>query len=238
MKIQTFFSGCLILCFLGLGAESQAEPYLSDSVFTLEANDGTVNEPPVNPLDPNQPIIPLDPNSPELKGPLSISYVSNIMFGQQRAYARSETYNSLLDHVETSAGEVIAVPNFVQINDHRGTNSGWQLFVKQEQPFINGTHVLEGTELVFCHPVISSVSNGVEVAPRARDNVTLTGEANSQLVLEAPPGKGMGTWLERFGETKENASESIMLRVPGKSGKKAGHYTTSLIWELSDIPNF
>ncbi|MBJ8206316.1 WxL domain-containing protein, partial [Bacillus cereus] len=46
----------------------------------------------------------------------------------------------------------------------------------------------------------------------------------------------MGTWVNTFGNSVEDAEKSGELSVPGKTKKEQAEYTTSLTWELKDAP--
>lgn len=105
----------------------------ADITFAL---DNTVT-PPVNPTNPSQPVTPnpADPHQPGTAGPLSIDYVSNIHFGSKQIQAGTAIYSAQLDQVQNSTGDLISVPNYVQVTDKRGLNLGWKLSVKQSAQF-------------------------------------------------------------------------------------------------------
>ena len=122
----------------------------ADITFAL---DNTVT-PPVNPTNPSQPVTPnpADPHQPGTAGPLSIDYVSNIHFGSKQIQAGTAIYSAQLDQVQNSTGDLISVPNYVQVTDKRGLNLGWKLSVKQSAQFATSDStpaVLDNASLTF-----------------------------------------------------------------------------------------
>ncbi|WP_314066126.1 WxL domain-containing protein [uncultured Vagococcus sp.] len=245
MKKQLCYSACL-LSLLALPVSAIAADggsIKSNATVTIEKNTGEEGEPPVNPVDPTETVKPApgedgeeNPHEPSTKGPLSLNYVSNFQFGRQKANGNDMTYQVKPDRVVNAQGELIEVPNFIQITDHRGSNAGWSLMVKQNSPFKNGAHTLDGTEMVFSHPVLSSKSGSSASTPKATTQFTLTGTGESALVVAAKAEQGMGTWANRFGEDNQQAKSSVQLNIPGESKKVAGFYQTSLTWTLADTP--
>ncbi|MHC5228243.1 WxL domain-containing protein [Enterococcus sp. LJL99] len=215
----------------------------SNAYISIEKNDGSETEVPVNPIEPTKPVKPVpeidgeeNPHPPSTKGPLSINYVSNLRFGNQKAQGNDAVYRVKPDQVIDDKESVIEVPNYIQITDNRGTNVGWRLTVKQNGAFKNGSNSLTGTELVFTNPTLSAKSGKADTAPTTNSTFTLTAAGQEALVMEAKAGHGMGTWIDRFGETNQQAQSSIQLKIPGDSKKVAGFYKTSLVWTLSDSP--
>lgn len=217
------------------GASSGSNAYVGIEKYTGEG------EKPVNPTDPAETVKPgpdtdgKNPHPPSTKGPLSVNYISNLQFGSQAANGNDAIYDVQPDRVINSQDTEIEVPNYVQVTDHRGTNSGWTLLVKQDGAFKNGDHSLTGTELIFNSPVLSSKSGKDSATPRA-STFTLTADGEPSIVMVAAADQGMGTWIDRFGEDVEAAKTGIQLKIPGDSKKVAGFYQTSLTWTLSDTP--
>ncbi|MBC2175792.1 WxL domain-containing protein [Listeria booriae] len=198
-------------------------------------NDTITN--PVDPTDPDGPgpITPVDPDHPAgTAGPLSIDYISNIHFGEQKISGNNEVYKAQLDQIKVGVDETIKdVPNFVQVTDNRGSNAGWHLTVKQDGQFTNGGSELTGAVLAFTNPTVNSASESD--APEVSD-FALNPEGIASDVMNAEENEGMGTWVEMFGSDNQEAAESITLSVPGKTSKVPGKYEATLTWELTDTP--
>lgn len=58
---------------------------------------------------------------------------------------------------------------------------------------------------------------------------------NRQPLLAADKDSGTSTWVYRFGDG-ENYQEGVGLALPTMSNPKTGGYWTTLIWELSSVP--
>ncbi len=214
------------------------------------------NSDPIDPVDPENPdpSNPVDPTPPEdpgtgTQGPLSVDYASSLDFGVNRIsnqdkvyFARAQTY--LNGHKET--------PNFVQVSDNRGTNSGWTLTVKQDEQFratektVN--EVLTGSQIKLTDPTVDSNVQGVW-QPTAKDEVVLVPGVES-VVVAAAQGAGAGTWVVYWGTVETinerdkdghiqavNVTKAIQLSVPGATPKDAVTYRTKLIWTLTDVPD-
>ncbi|MEI5989736.1 hypothetical protein A5881_001229 [Enterococcus termitis] len=242
MKKQLILGVLLILLTMPVKASAQEEISTGSNAYvTIEKYSGD-GEQPVNPTDPNEIVKPgpntdgTNPHQPSTKGPLSLNYISNLKFGTQTANGNDAVYQVKPDRVIDSKETEIEVPNYVQVTDHRGTNSGWTLLVKQDGAFKNGAHSLAGTELVFTSPVLASKSGKDTTSPSANANFTLTADGNSAMVMYAATDQGMGTWVDRFGKNLEEAKTGIQLKIPGDSKKVAGFYQTSLTWTLTDTP--
>ncbi|MGX7150247.1 WxL domain-containing protein [Enterococcus ureasiticus] len=245
MKKVFLFSACLVaVSLIPMAASADDSSSIESNAYvSIEKNDGSEIEKPVNPIDPTKPVKPVpeidgeeNPHPPSTKGPLSINYVSNLRFGSQKAQGNDAIYKVKPDQLMDDEETVIEVPNYIQITDNRGTNVGWRLTVKQNGAFKNGSNDLAGTELVFTNPVLSAKSGKTETAPTANPTFTLTADGQEALVMNAEAGHGMGTWADRFGDTNDQATSSIQLKIPGDSKKVAGLYKTSLTWTLSDSP--
>lgn len=203
---------------------------------------------PNNP-DPNNPVKPIDPTDPKgpnkgTEGPLSIDYASSLDFGVNKITNGDEVYYAKAQELNRDADRW--VPNYVQISDHRGTNAGWTLTVRQEGQFKNEAtqnKVLTGSKIAFTEPQAASNVEGV-TAPDVVD-IALDPDGAESLVMSAKATAGAGTWVDRFGHVEEmtddqgNAvqkTKAISLTVPGTTPKDAVKYTTKLTWKLSDVP--
>ncbi|KGL39098.1 cell surface protein [Listeria newyorkensis] len=198
-------------------------------------NDTITN--PVDPTDPGNPevVVPVDPDHPAgTAGPLSIDYISNIHFGDQKISGNNEVYSAKLDQIKVGAAETVKdIPNYIQITDNRGSNAGWHLTVKQDGQFVNGTSELLGAVLSFENPTLNSASESD--APTAT-GFSLDPAGTSSDVMSAEEDQGMGTWVDMFGADATEAADSIKLSVPGKTSKIPGQYEATLTWELTDTP--
>ena len=137
--------------FVGLGMTSTVTAQAAE-VAAYHSNGQIVFEPnteptdPISPIDPDpdNPIKPVDPTTPDGKpepgtnGPLSIDFASSLYFGMQKITSKTEVYHASLQKYEDAAGAEQEGPNFVQVTDNRGTESGWTLHVKQNGQFKTG----------------------------------------------------------------------------------------------------
>ncbi len=193
---------------------------------------------PVNPTNPTSPVEPVNPTDPEnphepgAKSSLSIDYVSNFHFGEHEISGSNEVYSAQLDQVkQTSDGSVIQVPNFIQVTDHRRTNTGWKLSVQQNEQFKSGNNELTGAVLKLNNPILNSTTE--EQYKPVATTVTLVPGGGAQDVAFADEGKGLGTWTIAYGLN----SSSVTLFVPGAAYKEVGaKYKTTLTWTLADTP--
>lgn len=199
-----------------------------------------IDDAPVNPLDPldpdpEKPITPTDPedHGKPTPGPLSIDYISNLRFGEQKTTGMDMTYYAQLDNIIAADGTKINRPNFVQVTDKRGSNTGWRLSVTQDSQFKSGEDELAGAVLKLDHASLSTPDDGIE--PTANQGISLTPGVSSD-ILNAKENQGTGTWLNRYGVDEEEGKSSVSLSVPGKTKKVQGEYKTSLTWTLTDTP--
>ncbi|MBC1521168.1 LPXTG cell wall anchor domain-containing protein [Listeria aquatica] len=190
---------------------------------------------PLNPVQPNEKIQPKSAN-PGTPGPLSIDFASNIQFGSHEITGQTETYFAALTPVTViSTGQSEEVPNYVQVTDNRGTLGGYRLTVKQNGQLKSGKAVLQGAEIIFLNSTLRSMTN--KKTPRNFQKIVLdaTGESASDVIV-AKAGTGAGTWLNIFGGSREQARKSIQVVLPKETRKQAGHYRTTLTWEMIDSP--
>lgn len=216
-------------------AEEDGASMKSVGTISYVTDDSSVN--PIDPMDPDpeKPITPTDPDDHErpTAGPLSIDYVSNLRFGEQKTTGTDMIYHAQLDEIIDSEGENIKRPNFVQVTDKRGSNAGWHLTVTQDGQFKSGANELAGAVLTLDNATLSTPNGGIE--PTASQAIALTPGSASD-VLDAKEDQGTGTWLNRFGADEEEGKSSVTLSVPGKTKKVQGEYKTSLTWTLTDTP--
>ena len=119
-------------CWL-VAYKEEPKEYRSNGLVEFIPNvDPTEPVDPENP-DPEKPVKPIDPTDPEgpnpgTQGPLSIDYASSFDFGKNRISNKDQVYFAKSTAISRKSKET---PNFVQISDNRGTNSGWSLTVTQ-----------------------------------------------------------------------------------------------------------
>jgi len=127
-------------------------------------------------------------------------------------------------------------PNYVQVTDKRGSQAGWNLSVTQNgQLKTTDDDELIGASLSMTDgALISTVDN--KYAPELTATNVLIPDQKAPL-MNAEKGKGMGTWLYKFGtDTNTDAAKAVTLSVPGKSVKLAKEYKTTLTWSLENTP--
>lgn len=186
----------------------------------------------IQPVDPDEDI-DIEPNYPPTAGPLSINYASSIEFGQHKRTLKEQTFYAKPDTVTiVSTQEKKEYPAFVQVTDLRGTGAGWTLSVKQN----GGLKNTKGTELVGSELRLSAVKvesqHGMKGNPSLLANKQLLSD-DTQPVVKAEKGDGMGTWNIYLGQPKSD-KQDIELKVPTKAVTEVGRYTTSLAWFLQD----
>ena len=127
-------------------------------------------------------------------------------------------------------------PNFVQVTDNRGTESGWTLNVRQNGQF----KTAEDQELTAAQ---IRLTKGTVVTPslspkpsNVSSTITLNPNGAQSLVMSAQDGEGAGTYLMSWGDSLAAAMDSIELEVPGSTTKYASQYNTTFTWLLTDTP--
>ncbi|RDX01007.1 WxL domain-containing protein [Listeria kieliensis] len=215
-------------------ADEGNKEYQSNAIVEFEPS--TDKTDPTDPNDPDgKPVGPIDPTDPDgpkpgTDGPLSIDYASSLDFGKQKITSADEVYTAKAQKFT----ELADGPNYVQVTDNRGTESGWTLKVKQEAQFKTADgKELTGAAITFTNGVVNTVSESPKPSIFA-NKVTLVPGTEASM-LAAKDGEGAGTHVLAFGNN-DTAAESIKLAVPGKSTKYAKKYSTQLTWTLSDTP--
>ena len=220
---------------------------LLNTVFTREQQNYWLvyilqgSMPPVDPLDPEIEVNPENkPELPENQGLLSIDFVSSFNFGSQPISVHDQTYYAqpqrLLDD-DGTVNEMEERPNYVQISDRRPANerSGWTLAVTQNDQFRGAENqVLNGASLSLSNQQIITDQGGT--APILQSTPYNLVPGNRRTLLHAQGREGAGTWIYRFGDG-ETAGESVALDVPIGANPEAIPYFTTLIWELSVVPD-
>ncbi|WP_086312958.1 hypothetical protein A5821_000530 [Enterococcus sp. 7F3_DIV0205] len=216
------------------------DPAKSEAEITFEQNE-TDTTPPIGPG--GEEMETPGEGDTGMVGPLTIDYITKVNFGLVKVSGNNETYFAKLAKINLKGiSEPKEVPNYVQITDSRGSNAGWQLQLKQDAQFEakdkdNSISTLVGASLSFDNPTLKSSQKGSEFAPLGIKQ-TLTPGEGAVTVVNAPAGKGMGTWHYTLGDTDEQAAKSISLYVPGDTAKlKNAAYKTVLTWTLVDGPD-
>ncbi|MFS7423354.1 WxL domain-containing protein [Carnobacterium maltaromaticum] len=243
VKISLVSAFILSLGVESLVAHAADTPYVSNGI--LDMIPGTGGTPPLYPVDPdaNNPVEPIEPTPPNsgTAGPLSLDYASIWDFGKQKISTKDEVYYAKL--IPLKDGRSVAP--YVQVSDFRGTNSGWSLFVRQEEQFENEeltNSELTGAELHFgSGGDVSGTQSNIDYAsnvPYSRNGPLVPGGGNVNVFL-ASEGAGSMTWLRSFGDNYgggQTPSTAVRLSIPGQTPKDAGQYKTTLTWTLSDVP--
>ncbi|WP_165005762.1 WxL domain-containing protein [Enterococcus sp. ZJ1668] len=232
-KNQLFFTTLLLSGLVAGGSVAYAadSTYATNGHVAFEADDSPT--PPVDPTDPTTPVDPDPTPNPGTSGPLSLDFASSFDFGTQKITTTDKTYYAKLQSFTNSDDDV----NYVQDTDKRGTMQGWKLSVMQDDSFKTAEdEVLEGAQITLTKGEVASETDAA-YAPTAKANVTLVPGQDSGTVVNAEAGKGMGTWIYRFGNDAASGADAVKLVVPGKTVKLAKAYTTTITWTLSDTPD-
>lgn len=229
--------GCLSVNTISVLAGTDGATHNSTGTVTFKASDETTN--PVDPTNPGVVVTPDGDNKAGTAGPLSIDFASSLDFGTQVITTSDQTYYAAaqgVSYLDTDGVTTVEEdrPNYVQVTDNRGTETGWVLKVKQDAQFVNGTNQLTGAQITMNNVEVATASSSAEPSNVA-SSVALTAMNTETLVMSAQEGEGAGTYVARFGDTT-TMEESVELSVPGSTTKYAGAYTTSLTWVLSNVP--
>ena len=141
-------------------------------------------------------------------GALTLKEVPNFDFGTHEISTDDQVYSN------TTEGKA-------QVQDIRGTVSGWSVSVLQNDDFKQGSTVLDGAQMKIASP---AADNGT-----TSDAATL---AKGTAVEVWNAAKGTGNYLSNL--TFDGTEGQATLDVPGASEKITGSYTTTLTWTLSD----
>lgn len=249
--VTTLFSTVILGGLVSVAAETGSEPGKPAKRNTIgqiifKSDDGTGTLPPVNPvdpIDPEKPIDPVDPIDPEkpvepgTNGPLSLDFASSFNFGEQLIVPTDMTYFAKPQLAKDPANPAAYIerPSYAQITDSRGTEAGWNLSIKQEAQFKadSDNRELNGAQLVFVNGTVNSVSESPKPSTVSKTVELQLGE--TQTLMQAAEKEGVGTSIYHLGD-ESTMSESVMLKVPGKSTKIKDTYKTSLTWILSTLP--
>lgn len=225
MKKSLITMGIVILSSIILPITAVAAEYTSNGAIIFETDNDLTK--PVDPVDPTDPMGP----NPGTAGPLSIDFASSFQFGNQKITSETMDYYAKLQEFTSS----LAGPNYVQVTDKRGTQEGWSLSVIQNGQFKTAqSEVLAGASLSISSGTAISVTDK-QYAPTVVENHTFVPNSEMNLV-NVPAGKGMGTWIYRFGADASEGAATVKLNIPGRSVKLAKEYRTTLTWYLKNVP--
>ncbi|MBP1044288.1 WxL domain-containing protein [Vagococcus sp. BWB3-3] len=210
----------------------------SDAVVEFIENQGPGEI--IDPLDPEVPVDPENPVNPN-PGALRINYVSDFDFGQIEQSGSAKHSFAALDSVANAGTtDFREVPNFVSVQDDRGSNAGWRLTVSQSEQLTavdaDGTHVLDSAKITLKNAQNANTASPFQPTTINTD-IEMTIDGDTKDVAIADEGKGMSTWSIGFGDSNAVATESIRLDVPGETKKVKGvQYKTQLNWNLASTP--
>lgn len=221
-------SKCVLIGFVViLSVTLSAQAFLAESVGTSNAKIEFFEDTSVPPvLDPDNPTEPYDPGGGTGNaGPLSLDYVSNLEFWQQKVSLQDETYNSF------------TLKPFIQVTDKRANPTGWHVTVKAT-PFTSAsTHQLSGAYMIFNNGETLSDLGAMYGKPIAVP-FTLYTDNQSVKVVSANPNEGRGSWITRWypsNPSTATTNDNVTLTVYGGT-MKAEAYTSTLTWTLTDAP--
>lgn len=140
------------------------------------------------------------------------------------------------------------IPNFVQVVDNRGTNSGWNLsvvageFKGKDQD--DKEVVLTGAKLTLNQPNLKGPAGVAAPAVTFAESTEING--SSKVLLDAQADAGTGSWSLKFGQEEKLAGATyetlvaktgVKLDIPASAQAKSGvAYKAALNWTLTDAP--
>ncbi|MBO0462429.1 MULTISPECIES: WxL domain-containing protein [unclassified Enterococcus] len=195
---------------------------------------------PIDPINPENEVNPENkPEVPEYQGLLSLDFVSQFVFGEQKISANDKIYYANSQKILNDMGNnyIGSRPNYIQISDRRANNSetGWELSVTQNKQFTDyrGNELL-GASIGMTNQQLVTNIGGNSPSLQETDDITLVPNVK-HVLLKAQENTGKGTWIYRFGDL-ETANKSVYLKIPKGSNPDATAYNTNLLWTLSIVP--
>lgn len=218
----------------------------------------------VDPTDPDNPNV-IDPgdegSSGNGKRSFNINWVSNFKFDDMTItgreitqYASSTTLN--FKQPEGEGSESIEskenLPNFIQVTDNRGTNTGWKVIASASEfkQAGAGNNVLTGAQLLLTNPQIFNHGSSPELSPTAHTSGIdlLDNDDQGVEIIKAKGQNGQGTWSMAWspkaaGENydfsyNDEEDKGVQLIVPMSAKPKIGEaYISTITWVLSDTPD-
>ncbi len=214
---------------------------------------------PKNPEEPGETVEPDDEDeNKDSTGSLTIDYISNFRFGTQDItsqdrdyYAATRTAKYYPDKENDPDNfETRELPNYVQVSDLRGVETGWTLSVNMSKFTVSDDqHDKYGAELEGAKITLMNLEATTEAQSGSvnigGESLTLNPEADVTVMYAKPDAvaplsdsAGTGTHMTMFGRTQQgdNGDESVMLSIPGKATKYNTSYEATLTWTLKDVP--
>lgn len=239
-KIFTLSATALLSLSLGASTAFAVDGGVYDSNGQIKFTPNTDPTNPVDPTNPTNPITPVDPTDPSgpnpgTNGPLSIDYASSFDFGEQQITSVTKTYQAVAQKYKDKDDAEQEGPNFVQVTDNRGLESGWTLTVKQDAQFKSTSgKVLTGAKITLKNGTVVTASDSAK--PTGYTPIALTTDGSEAKVMSATDKQGAGTYLLSWGTNATTGATSVDLEVPGATTKYAEIYKTTLTWSLTDVP--
>lgn len=215
-------------------AADESANYTSNGVITFEPDTDPTK--PTDPTDPTKPVEPTDPTNPDgpnpgTNGPLSIDYASSFQFGTQKITTTDKDYYAAIQTFKDKT----TGPNYVQVTDKRGSQEGWNLSVTENGQFQTADkEALVGASLSLNNGSSNSIMDDAYKPTLVTQNTLVPG--TKATLMTADKGKGMGTWIYRFGSDATQGGQAVKLSIPGKAVKLAKQYSTTLTWTLESTP--
>ncbi|MGX7419393.1 WxL domain-containing protein [Carnobacterium gallinarum] len=247
----------LLAAPLALAADGTADTSQGDLTFKKKTTITEPTDPEVDPdTDPDvdPPYIP-DVEKPGIPGDLTVVYATDLKFPTVEISGNDATYYANLakgsiKNPATGAITPVVRPNYVEINDGRGTNTGWELTATQNGQFkTDSGKILTNAALSFADLGFNSknlVTDGSTTPTAFAQKITLDPSgAEASTIATAVAGQGMGSWHTLFGQrdfadpssvANGTADKAVSLFVPGITGKVTETYKTSVTWTLIASP--
>ena len=131
------------------------------------------------------------------------------------------TYYAETQKYKDNAGADQEGPNFVQVSDNRGTETGWTLKVKQNGQFkTEANQELTAAKVTLSNGRVVSASQSAKPTT-APATIELNPTGAESVVMAAGDKEGAGTYLMSWGDSVDTAKTSISLEVPGSTTKYA-----------------
>ena len=260
MMVSTLPSMALAEDVISDKSEANTEGKVSFSVDDEETDPD--NPEVVDPTDPDNPGV-VDPgdegSTGDGKKSFKINWVSNFKFGnmlisgkEMTKYAEPTTLNFKPNEDGSERPSKENLPNFVQVTDNRGTNTGWRLTAAaSEFTEEDGDSTLKGASLIVTNPQLFSDTENRELAPAPHKKPLnlLDNPGEATTIMTAAKGKGQGTWSMAWSPNaisdndfefaySEQENKGVQLSVPLSATPEADKlYTSTINWLLSDTPN-
>ncbi|WP_314208593.1 WxL domain-containing protein [Vagococcus salmoninarum] len=270
MKLQKFTSAVLLSALvLGVTAPAAfaAEEALSipgKATIQYTENDESDDKGTGNVTDPENPDKKVEvdedngSNNNDKKGTLRVDFLSNLKFGETKITTSAGEYYAtptVATTVNSDGSEGVKVDrgNFINVTDQRadGTPKGWKLSAEVTKAFSNGTVALDGAELTYTLPYVSSTQKAVNF-PTAVPTATLSATSGSTLMATADAGKGWGAYSIEYGRpsldadgkvvedgsgvTPATMAEAVKLNVPANTPLDiTSAYVAEITWTIAEL---